>query len=195
LELPESLRRNPPGNPEVRAMFPNYFTWFRKDWQFLTRYMNPRISAQKLSNTYSTERYLTNQQGFSDSNPRADYFTMENLTYPDPKVENLLTGGMVVTGYVLNNSLVVTMMDDRHVPSLSWVMERPWFHLWAVTVDSHLKPRPFPQGLQPNGENVPIVHPLFANVASYPITTIPLIYLETWTQDFYPNPFTVYRPI
>lgn len=195
IEKPPEERFNPVNNPEVRSMYPRHFSNFGKEAQLLTMAVNPRISPLKLTVVYDESTIITNNQGFGlPDDPRANWFLNKDLDCDPPKVGALTCGGCVLTGFPTATNLIVTTLDYREIPTLEWFLQRPWFHTYMVTVDSHLKPRPFPQGIQPNGENVPIVHPLIADTKQYPVITIPLKWLEEWTQPELPNPFTVYRP-
>ena len=192
LETPKGVWR--PNLPEVFPLFPSHFSDFGRGWQLLSKAMNPKISASKWTNVYTYALWIANGQGFGDeSDQRANYVAGRNLDKPNPRVECLTTGGSVLTGYVEGSNLVVRTLDVNVVPPLDWVMARPWFWTYAVTVDGRGIPRKFPQGLQADGSIVPIVHPLIANPSRYPKITIPLSSLERWTADELPDPFRLYR--
>lgn len=192
IELPKGLWRD--NMPEVHPIFPNHHSEFGKAWQLLSRGMNPRISVYKWTACYSYQRYVTNNQGFGmDNDPRANYVLSKDLGYDLPRVEALTTGGSFHTGEVEGQDLVLETLDVHDVPTLDWIMQRPWFFVYAVTVDSKGTPRRFPQGLQPSGEVVPIIHPFFTDRRKYPRLTIPLAKLEKWDQTRgLPDPFKVY---
>lgn len=192
-ELPSYRRITPRGNPEVRALFPNHYSEFGEAWQRLSRAMNPRISNNKWTSVYSTDTFITNFQGFGLD--RANYILGTNLDHELPRVEALTTGGSLLKGHVSGSDLVVETLDVNNPPTLAWIEERPWFWTYAVSCDGKLQPRRFPQGLQPNGEVVPIVHPLIANPRRYTSITIPLWRVVRWPGPGYPDPFLVYHPI
>jgi hypothetical protein len=195
LEVPQVYWTTPVKMPEVRALFPAHFSDFGREWQLLSKAMNPRISANRWTSVYGYFAWIANGQGFGDeSDPRANYVTGQDLTHENPRVECLTTGGSVVTGRVDGASLIIETLDVRSVPSLDWIMARPWYWTYAVTIDGNRTPRRFPQGLQPNGEVVPIIHPLIGNPGRYPEITIPLRRVERWTAEELPDPFTLYRP-
>jgi hypothetical protein len=179
--------------PEVNPLFPNHYSHFGKEAQLLSRAMNFRITSAKWSQVYSYHLWITNEQGFGNSDdPRANYVTGEDLDYAAPKVEALLCGGNVVTGEPEAGLLHVATLDWRNMPSLEWIMARPWFITKAVAVDGNGKPRRFPQGEQPNGEMVDILHPLIADPVRYEIT-IPLRRLQEWTEPELPDPYMLYE--
>lgn len=192
-ELLSSLRATPLGMPEVRPLFPNHYSDFGQRWQLLSRAMNPRISDDKWRAVYGTDLWMTNYHGFfKNGDPRANYVHKENLQYDNPRVEGLTTGGSILTGYVEGTNLVVQTLDVNSPPSLDWIMARPWFHTYAVSCDGLRTPRRFPQGLQPNGEVVPIIHPLICNPRRYTKITIPLWRVAPWNATELPDPFRVY---
>jgi Lyzozyme M1 (1,4-beta-N-acetylmuramidase) len=193
IELTKGLWRD--NLPEVHPIFPNHHSEFGKDWQLLSRGMNPRISANKWTAVYHFKLWIDNNQGYGmESDPRANYVLRENLTCDNPRVEALTTGGSFHTGTVEGPNLILETLDVNHAPTLDWILARPWFFVYAVTVDSKGTPRRFPQGLQPNGEVAPIIHPLIADRRKYPKLTIPLSKLEKWDMSKgLPDPFKVYE--
>lgn len=197
LELDPKYRRTPLGQPEMRTLFPNHFSDFGREAQLLSRAMNPRISDDKWTQVYHDTLWITNRQGFgNEDDPRNNYVTGKNLNqdYEDPKVECLTTGGSILTGFETTNYLAVETIDYTQIPTLEWIMARPWFWTYAVSMDSHLKPRRFPQGLQPNGEIVPIIHPLIGDPKQYELIVIPKWSVVEWTKEELPDPYTVYLP-
>lgn len=183
-----------PNMPEVHPLFPNHHSEFGRGWQLLSKAMNPKINGSRWTACYTFQRYVTNNQGFGNPNdPRANYVLGTNLKEETPRVEALTTGGSFHTGTVEGNVLIVETLDASAVPSLDWIMARPWFWVYAVTVDSKGTPRRFPQGLQANGEIVPIIHPLVTNRSRHPKITIPLSKLEKWDMTKpLPDPFKIY---
>lgn len=192
IELPRGLWR--PNMPEVHPIFPNHHSEFDRPWQLLSKAMNPRIDNNRWTACYTFQRYLTNNQGFGMSNdPRANHVLGKNLRCDNPRVEALTTGGSFHSGVENGKDLILDTLDVHDVPTLDWIMARPWFWVYAVTVDGNGTPRRFPQGLQPSGEVVPIIHPLFTDRRKYPKPTIPLSKLEKWDMSKpLPDPFKVY---
>lgn len=194
LELPPHLRHTPLKMPEVRPTFPNQFCDFGRDAQLLSKSMNPLFSPDKWSVVYDDTLWVTNRQGFGNpDDPRANYVTGKNLMYDDPKLEALTTGGSCHTGYIVGDTFYVESLHYENVPSLEWILARPWFWVYAITMDSHLKPRPFPQGIQPNGENVLFKHPFFTNTVRY-VATMPKWTVVPWTGEGMPDPLKIYNP-
>lgn len=191
VETPKGVWR--PNLPEVFPLFPSHFSNFGREGQLLSKAKNPLLTPAKWTNIYMYTLWIANGQGFGDeTDQRANYVAMRNLDKPNPRVECLTTGGSLLTGYVEGSNLVVTTLDANNLPSLEWLQERPWFWTYAVTVDGRGNPRRFPQGLQPDGSIVPIVHPLIANPVRYPKIAIPLTCVTRWTAAEYPDPFRVY---
>jgi hypothetical protein len=195
LELPEDRRITPAGMPEVRPLFPNHFSRFGLSWQLRSRGMNLRISDNKWTAVYGYLLWIANYQGFGNpDDPRANYVLGKDLNSGDPKVEALTTGGSLLTGKIVGSNLVIETLDVHNPPSLDWIMQRPWFWTYAVSMDGKGKPRRFAQGLQLNGEIVPIIHPLIADPGRFPLITIPLWRVERWTAPELPDPYTIYSP-
>ena len=195
--IPEDELPYRPNLPEVHPLFDNHHSEFNRGHQLLSKAMNPRISNQKWRVVYWWRLWITNHQGFDKpEDPRVDFVNMRDIGAPRPRVECLTTGGSVLMGKVEGNDLVVKVLNVHDpVPTPEWMYNNPWFLTWAVTVDSHTKPRPFPQGLQPNGEVVPIAHPFIGNARQYPRITIPLWKVKEWRHSYMPDPFTFYNPI
>lgn len=195
-EVPSHLRTTPLNMPEMRVLLPNHFSPFGEAWQKLSKAMNPRISNNKWTAVYGDTLWITNRQGFgNDEDPRANFILGSNLTSPLPKVEALTTGGSLLTGRVSGSYLIIEALDHRSPPSLDWILDRPWFWTYAVTMDSHSNPRPFPQGLQTDGSVAHIIHPLVCDPVRYPEIKIPLWRVQRWTAAELPDPFRVYQPV
>lgn len=183
-----------PNMPEVQPLFPNHHTEFDERYQRKVIELNPRVSNDKLAACYTYKRYLTNDQGFGDdSDPRANYFTMKNLDCELPRVEALTTGGSVHRGEEFGDNVIIyTLHYSDPIPSAAWLYGHREYLINAVSVDGKGTPRRFPQGEQPSGEIVTIVHPFFTNVKRYPVLVMPKYKLQQWAQSYLPDPFTVY---
>ena len=194
LHWAEAGRTEKTSRPEVWPLFPNQFTDFRREWQLLSRAMNPRISDAKWTVVYGHGLWIANGQGFGMPNsPRVNFVTGENLGAPYPKCELLTCGGSLLTGTVVGNDLRVSVLDGLGTPpSLEWILARPWYYVTAVQWYTSGAIGRFPQGEQPDGSVVPIIHPLIGDPKRYPNITIPLNCLEKWDRDFIPDPFTIY---
>jgi hypothetical protein len=183
-----------PNMPEVHPFFPNHHSEFGEKFQKKVIELNPRIDVNKLAACYTYKRYLTNNQGFGmEDDPRANWFTMKNLEYENPRVEALSTGGSLIEGEESGDNVIVRSLHYADPPpSYAWFQQNPQYFVYAVNVDGLGTPRRFTQGLQLNGEIVPIVHPFFTNRSRYPVLTIPKWKLIRWTEQNPPDPFRVY---
>jgi hypothetical protein len=199
LELP-SWRRIAiqPGRPEVRPFFHNHFVEFGERWQWLSYYGNqPWLTPQKWTAFYGNNLWITNDQGFGESNdPRRNYVLPEDLDADElPKTEVITCGGNILSGYRDGNDIVVDMLDVHgSLPSLPWIKEHREFCTYAVTVDSGLKPRRFPQGQQPNDYMPDLFHPMIADTRRFIKITIPAWRVVEWTNPEPPDLYTIYRP-
>ncbi len=154
------------GVPEVFIMLPVTATEFHKDWQLLSYTLNtirnPIITAdmtkKKWRALYDYERAFTNGTGFGDpSDPRADWVNNININKPNPRFDKpRLCGGATVTGIIDGNDLIVKTMNVNSVPSIEWLLARPWLYFDAVTVTKNGIGR-FPQGTNGNRVFVPLV--------------------------------------
>ena len=190
----EAGREENTSRPEVWPLFPNHFTEFGYAWQKRSREMNPRLSDSKWTSFYDTKTILTNNgNGFGANPPRVNYITGENIGAANPKCELLTCGGNVLTGVVDGNNLRVDVLNGLSTPpALEWILARPWYYVVAVNWYVGGSVGRFPQGEQPSGEVVPILHPLIGDPTHYPNITIPLSCLEKWDADFIPDVFKVY---
>lgn len=195
-ELPEELRHTPPGMPEVRPFFPNHYTPFLDVWQRLSKELNPLLTPEKWTQVYTGALWIANNQGFDMAgDPRNNYVTgVTDKSWKDPRTEVLGCGGDLRTGYEEGENLVVQALNWRaFTPSADWLMDRPWFLTHAVRYGKDGQPKRFPQGEQPDGSVATILHPFMADTERYTKITIPLKFVERWTENFLPDPFTLYR--
>ena len=202
LELGNTVWR--PRLPEVHPFFPNHYSEFGRGWQVLAKSANPKVSAEKMTVVYWYRLWMTNKQGFgmdgkmgsngemNPYDPRANYFEGKDLGFPNIRVEALTTGGSLIEGEEMGDNVVVNSLHYKNVPPLEWFMQHPEFHTIAVTVDGRGTPRPFPQGLQPDGSNATIIHPFVTNRDRYPTLVIPKYKLQRWEHSYPPDPFKLY---
>jgi hypothetical protein len=200
LELPVAKRITPLGRPEVRPTFPNTFVPFGRSWQFLSKSMNPLLTPNNWTNAYDHKLWVANDNGFGDSNdPRNNYVTGE-MGAQDPKVEVITCGGNLLSvigeGSVKTNSglepcyIVETLGWDDPMPSLDYIMVRPWFQTWAVNMRSDGLPGRFSYGQQPNGYLPGFVHPLMGTGTA----AIPKWRCEPW-DSIDCDPYRLYKPV
>jgi hypothetical protein len=184
-----------PNLPEVHPFYPNHHSPFDRPWQLLSKMLNSRITTFKWRVIYWYKLWITNHQGFDKpDDPRVDFVNMRDIGAERPRVEALTTGGSLLTGYYDGPDFVVQGLNVYGaVPTVEYMWEHPWYLTYAVSVDSFMNPRRFPQGMQPDGSIVPIVHPLIVNSREYQRLTLPKWKVEPWTNDEYPDPYTIYR--
>jgi hypothetical protein len=186
----EAGRTIPSARPEVWPLFPNHFVPFTKPWQLTSKEMNPKISARKWTVFYGGGLIIANQQGFGMRKPRANFVTGENIDAELPRVELLDCGGNVLTGHVEGLDLVVDVLDWRSTPpSAEALLAQPWHCMYAVMVYGNGGVGYFPQGEQPDGSFVPVVHPLLGDPTQFPKITIPLSCVEKWDRPGLPDPY------
>lgn len=203
-EVPAARRNVPHGRPEVRAMFPNHFVQFGRDWQlFAWKKLNPLLKANNMTAIYDDSLWVTNNEGFGNPNdPRANYFENRNLDKPAPKVENITCGGNLlrVLGEVMAKAgertlepcfVVETLQWSDPVPSLEWLEARPWLITHAVDLDSNGMPSKFPQGYKHLGYTPGVRHPLVADPKRFRIV-IPTWRCVLWTEPTAPDPLNIY---
>ena len=198
LELPRDKRiAIQPGRPEVRAMFPNHFVPFNRAWQELSYKANqPWLTPRKWDAFYGNNLWITNDNGFGEEDdPRVNFITGENVGAPLPKVEAITCGGNVLAGYEEGENVVIETLDyTESPPSAEWLLSHREFCTYAVTVDSGLKPRRFPQGEQPDGFMPDLLHPLMADPKRFKKITIPKWRVVRWTENSPPDLYKIYRP-
>lgn len=185
----------PYGRPEVEPTFPAHFSPFGQAWQLRVMQRNPKISPKRITNIYNWTTWMTNENGFGDeSDPRKNYFTGEDMDSPNlPKVENLLGGGTIFTGYDDGLNVVVLPLDYRMVPpSVEWFKKNPWYEVPALNVDANGLPRKFGQGLQPDGSVEMFYHPMIMDTQEFPKITIPASKVQRWTATQLPDPLKIY---
>lgn len=160
-----------PNLPEVFPFFPSHYTDFGRAWQLLEKQLNPLMVNSKWHNLHlggnqgNDATAFNNRQGFEMSgDPRVDYVNMRNIGAPNPKHEALVCGGAVLAEKFRDaNYLWPEYIDgNKPAPNLKYVLDRPWLHFDAVTVDKgsggNIVIRRFPQG---DGHRVKIL--LLAN--------------------------------
>ncbi len=182
-------RRSRPG---MQPLFPNHYVKFGEGWQKLSKAMNPLLTPRQWTVIYGGGLWIANGQGFDmDDDPRNNYVTGK-MGNEDPKVECLATTGSLLAGEPRAGLLHVDVLDYRNVPTLEWIMARPWYWTYAVNVDANGTPRRFPQGMQPNGYMADIIHPLVGDPERFPAITIPMWQVIEWTDEEMPDPYRVY---
>lgn len=139
------------GLPEVFPFYPNHFTEFSKDWQILSRQLNPQLTNEQWRAVYTYQRAFTNQQGFGMTPPRADWVNMRNLDAENPRQEALVCGGAILKRRFLDDEYLypVYLDGNRPAPPLDWLLKRPYLFFDAVTVVKTINGiviRRFPQG-------------------------------------------------
>lgn len=90
-------------------------------------------------------------KGATDIVHLADFVNKIDVTSPLPKWDKeRLSGGMCVTGREEGNELVVYTLRADTIPSLEWLLERPWFIIRALYVlkDGRVDDFPLAQGGQ-----------------------------------------------
>lgn len=199
LELASNLpHTTPPGRPEVRQMYPeNLFVPFSERWQMKSWTMNPLLSANNMSAFYHNNLWVTNNQGLGeDSDPRANYFTREDLSYPLPKVETITCGGNILhvtgetvirRGGVPIDSYIVEVLDYRDPPP---DVIPPWLQTWAVNMRHDGTPGRFSMGQQANGYLPGVVHPLLSDKTK--VITIPKWRCVEWREAEPPDVYRLY---
>lgn len=190
----EAGREENSSRPEMWPLFPDQFVNFTRGWQLLSRAMNPMLSDNQWTSVYGSNLWIANQQGFGMANsPRVNFVTGENLGAAYPKCELLTCGGNLLTGTVVGNDLRVSVLDGLGTPpSLEWILARPWYYVVAVQWYTSGAIGRFPQGEQPDGSVVPILHPLIGDPTRFPDIRIPLSCLQKWDRPDLPDPFSFY---
>lgn len=157
--------------PEIYPLFPNQFSPLNYDWQWLWKDINPQLSKMEWRKLLYNERAFTNENGFEDpDDPRIDYVNGLAIGAPEPKIEALLIGGMVVTGvettYRGERALQVNVLDgNAPVPSKEWMWAHPEYMGEAVSVRSDGRVQsfsltPFPELVPLIAINLPVYYPL-----------------------------------
>lgn len=203
-ELPPERRTTPRREPEVRPLFPNHFVTFGRAWQSLSWQLNPLLNAGNMTAVYNEHLWIANRTGFG-STPRANYFTNQDLTAEQLRVEALTCGGNLlhILGEVLAKTsagqapcyAIETLDIKRSVPSVVWIQERPWLITEATKLrsDGSLDVTGFPQGRQANGYQPGVRHPLVADTTKYMVVIEKWRVVE-WRERTPPNPLIVYAP-
>jgi hypothetical protein len=199
VELPPEKRITPARQPEVRPLFPNHYSEFGEEWQELSWTLNPLLTAGNMTAVYNDHLWIANGQGFGNT-PRRNYFIPEDLdATTNIKVEALTCGGNVLrvldegkfkTNEGLEDCYFVEAMDWRIIPVFN-LEKRPWLITTAVKLNNEGLPTRFPQGMQSNGFQPGVRHPLVADVVRYAVA-LPKWRAVKWTETFAPDPYEVY---
>jgi hypothetical protein len=178
-------------DPQVHPLLPNHFSFFGEGWQRLSKSLNPLVPADRWTNVYGDETWITNGQGFNNPNDsRNNYITGDtNSLWEDPRVELLTCGGNVLTGRVEGNVLVVDVLDWRDTPPD--VLE-PWQLVYPTRCGLTGEPVPLLQSKDASGTPIPFRHPLIGDRVRYPRITFPMAKVELWTAAELPDPFRRY---
>src|SRR5512146_491060 len=123
-------------------------TPFGRDWQLLSFALNPGMTGEKWRALYGFMTAFCNGSGFKDDDhPEADYVNNLDLSSPLPAFDKTrLCGGARVKGRVEGTALIVDIMDGNGpVPSLEWLLARPWLYFEAVIVQEDGRITRFPQ--------------------------------------------------
>jgi hypothetical protein len=146
-------------------------TPFTRDWQLLSKALNPDMTGNKWRSVYADDRAFTNGEGFNDpGDPRADYVNSLDLTCKDPKFDkSYVCAGATLGGHDDGRFATVEILDGRGAaPTLEWLLAHPWLIYHAVTVREDGSIGRFPQG-----EGRPVIMPLIGTgVARYPLACL-----------------------
>ncbi len=156
--------------PEVFPCFPNQYTILTRRWQLLWRALNPNATNLQWRKILSCHRAFTNDHGFDcgrqGHGPFADFVNGQDLSAELPRAECLLCGGAIVTGvettYKGAPHLMLETLDGRAgatVPTLEWVLARPWLYFEAISVSPDGSTQSF--SLTPYPEYVPLIANIF----------------------------------
>ena len=116
---------------------------------------------------YNTDIAFTNFAGFDGTPPRCDYINRLDLSAELPVLQKGLTiAGATVRGKEVNGYLEFETLSPANVPTLEWLIVRPWLYFEAKTVNALGQSR-FPQG---NG--APVYVPWFCQVGK--VARLPL---------------------
>lgn len=186
-----------PGMPQVHPLFPNHFSKFGAPWQWLSKDMNPGLSADQWMKVYTGKRFLNNNDHGFDA-PCANYVTGEHIRdgSPDPACEALLMGGSLALVRFEGERAYIESLDvNGEIPTAAEMKLKPFFTLHASSCDGKQNPRRFPQGEQPDGSMLDIVHPFFTNRQRFPQLYTDAWRLQIWTPSWLPDPYTIYTDL
>ncbi len=183
-------------DPQVHPMLPNQFSQFKKEWQLLSKELNPLLDKSRWTQCYGDATWIANRHGFGNpEDPRANYVTGENIGdgFALPKVELLTCGGNILTGHIEGSDLVADILDYRMAPpDIEWFKSHPWFGTWATRCGLKGDPVYLLQAKDANGNLTAFLHPLIGDKIQYPRITIPLYKLQKWTEPYLPDPMRIY---
>lgn len=147
----------------IREASFNFTEGYQKLSYALNTIANPLISADMTKDKwrvlYDFMRAFANGTGFNKSgDPRADYVNVRDLDKPLPKFDKTrICGGAMVTGTVDGNDLILDSLNvNNPVPTLAWLLARPWLYFDAVNVTANGISK-FPQGTLGNRVFVPLL--------------------------------------
>lgn len=174
--------------PQVYSLEPTHRVYMDKAIQFLCydlfRAGAPSMTATRAQKMwrqlYDYRRAFTNKTGFENPNdPRVDY--VHGLDYTcivdgkevkceEPALDKgpRVCGGASIKGVVSGDVLLVETIDSNNVPSLEYVLARPWLYFHATTFRINGKVGRFPQG---DGEPVfvPLISDHKKGAVAYPL--------------------------
>lgn len=191
---------NPEGMPIVRPSIYAPAIPFTAEMQirsFQLNRHNPNFTGDKWRGVYARGTAFTNENGFHDSDPRADYVNNRDITNP-PKLPKLMKaiicGGMFIRGTVIGNELIcrpgIDAIDaNKPIPTVEEILEKNWY--FTATTGGENRVNNFPQG-----GGLPVLIPYFLiEPTPYPmIDNNGYTWFERWDREYLPNPLTIYNP-
>jgi len=189
-------RITPNGMPEVDPSLNIVSIRFTKEMQLLSwevmHTLNPTITKNQWRAVFTTHRAYTNQNGFGDDVPRADYVNGLDLDGELPRLmKAIIAGGAFVRGVMSATELTVTpgigAVDSRvPMPTAQQVMDNHWYFMATTAkynAEGEWRVNDFPQG---NGGPVAVV--FFLNApARYTAS-----WFQNWNGDSLPDPYKLY---
>lgn len=189
-------RVTPNGEPEVDPSINIDSIKFTREMQLLSwevmHKRNLTITKSQWRAVFSTHRAYTNQQGFGDDTPRADYVNGLDLNGELPRLmKAIIAGGAFVRGVMDSKYLTVTpgvgAVDTRKpLPTAQEVIDKHWYFVATTakySAEGEWHVNDFPQG---NGGEVAIVY-FLDQPAQYTKS-----WFQPWEGDALPNPYRLY---
>jgi len=94
---------------------------------------------------YSQNLAFTNTAGFESTPPRRDYINRLDLSAELAILQKGITiAGHIAIGKIVNGFVEFETLSPSNVPTLDWLLERPWLYFEAKNVNAKNQSR-FPQ--------------------------------------------------